>query len=176
MQIVDQSPNLGISPAYNGEAKNPELAMPRTYDEIMFDIQNLQKEAQGALERERAEAIVRIRAEMARFGITLEEVSASAEVENPVVRRKPATAAGKASAAAPKTAASTEAAQLASASASADKGKLAIDILDKAGIDFRSKTPERNARRSPRVAATAAKQPARKAATRPTQAKKTRHV
>lgn len=98
--------------------------MARSYDVIQSEIQKLQQEAEEALGQERNEAIARILAEMAKFDISADELSAAAAVP-----RKGA--AGKRTIA-PVT-------KAVSAPVSASDTSPAVALLQNAGIDFTRK-------------------------------------
>ncbi|MFL9959945.1 H-NS histone family protein [Paraburkholderia sediminicola] len=111
--------------------------MARSYDVIQAEILKLQREAEEALSDARNEAIKRIRAEMAQFGIAADELRESAPVGHGAVRAKK-----RAAATAPKGA---------SAVMAASDESPAVRLLEDAGIDFRRKAP------APAASATPAK-------------------
>ncbi len=147
----------GADRFYNAPIKsNTKRSMPRTYDEIQSDIQRLQEEAQEALARERLEVIERIRAEMAKFDISVAELIGGA----PVARR--GAPAGKLAAPVRKSATEADKVTPAAAGAGDAAGESgvspAVRLLEEAGIDFRRKPAP-----SAESANNAAGQPARAA-------------
>jgi DNA-binding protein H-NS len=101
--------------------------MARSYEVIQAEILKLQREAEEALSDARNEAIKRIRAEMAQFGITADELRESAPVGHGGVRAK-----NRAAATAQKGT---------TAVLSASDESPAVRLLEDAGIDFRRKSP-----------------------------------
>jgi DNA-binding protein H-NS len=99
--------------------------MARSYDVIQAEILKLQREAEEALSDARNEAIKRIRAEMAQFGITADELRESAPVG-----RRGARAKNRAAATAP---------TVTAAVMDASDESPAVRLLEDAGIDFRRK-------------------------------------
>lgn len=101
--------------------------MARSYDVIQAEILKLQREAEEALSDARNEAIKRIRAEMAQFGIRAEELQDPAPIEHRGARKKSPGAA-------------TAQEEVAAVVGAADESP-AVRLLEEAGIDFRRKAP-----------------------------------
>lgn len=101
--------------------------MARTYEVIQSEIRKLQQEAQAALVNERNEAIARIRADMAKFDISVDDLRGHVQARHkgaPAKNRVPGV---------------TQKSDLAPKGASDDSP--AVRLLEDAGIDFRRKTP-----------------------------------
>ncbi|MFL9935540.1 H-NS histone family protein [Paraburkholderia sp. RL18-103-BIB-C] len=101
--------------------------MARSYDVIQAEILKLQREAEEALTDARNEAIKRIRAEMAKFGISADELRELAPVGHGGARAK-----NRAAATAPE--------RNTAVIGESDESP-AVRLLEDAGIDFRRKAP-----------------------------------
>jgi len=133
--------------------------MARSYDVIRSEIEKLQLEAEEAFHQERNEAIARIRSDMAKFDISV------AELTGVIPDDRGANAAGITHAAArakksistPRKRSASVGTKTAEPPVSTDESP-AVRLLEEAGIDFRRKRPE----------AAQSSAPARKPATKAT--------
>jgi hypothetical protein len=119
--------------------------MARSYEVIQAEIEKLQQEAQQALDQERNEAIVRIRADMAKFGISIDELSGAvpAEGTGAAAKTRVATPPRKSVSVPSRKGAQVATTKAAETSLSAaEEESPAVRLLQDAGIDFRRKRTE----------------------------------
>jgi hypothetical protein len=156
-------------------------AVARSYEVIQSEIAKLQREAEAALVQERNEAIVRIRAEMTKYRISVDELTSAmptqrkgalARTRGAAPKTKPVLVAAKKAVAAPRK-------KAVEAPVSAAEESPAVRLLQDAGIDFRRKRPEAAQASAPaqkvasKAAGAARSTPARKAGNAGAKAKAT---